>query len=213
MKTKWTSFKNDYLSFPKYVLFHPFDGYDDLKRYKKGKLSVAIVFIALYALLRIFTYQYEGILINNRNPILLNSLQEIFSVFLLVALFTIGNWSVTTLMEGKGAYKEILIVTGYALFPVVILGYPAVIISNFLTLEEMAFYTLTMGIAYVATGWMLFMGILNIHEYGLFKTVFAFVMTLLAMAVMMFIGLLFFDLIQQFISFIASIIDEVSLRY
>jgi hypothetical protein len=213
MKTKWASIRNDYLSFPKYVLFHPFDGYDDLKRYKKGKMSVAIVFILLYAFLRIFTYQYEGILINDRNPIMLNSLEEIFAVILLVSLFTVGNWSVTTLMEGKGSYREILIVTGYALFPLVLIGYPAVIISNFLTLEEMAFYTLAMGIAYTATGWMLFMGILNIHNYGLFKTIFAFILTFVAMAVMMFIGLLFFDLIQQFISFIASIIDELSLRY
>lgn len=143
----------------------------------------------------------------------LNSLQEIFSVALLIFLFTVGNWSVTTLMEGKGKYKEILMVTGYALFPVVILGYPAIILSNFLTLEEMAFYTLLMGIAYALTAWMLFMGILNIHQYGLGKTILAFIATIIAMSVMMFLGLLFFDLIQQFISFIVSIYEELNLRY
>jgi len=116
-------------------------------------------------------------------------------------------------MEGKGKYKEILMVTGYALFPIIIIGFPAVILSNFLTLEEMAFYTLIMGIAYALAAWMLFMGILNIHQYGLGKTVLAFIATFLAMAVMMFVGLLFFDLIQQFISFIASIYEELNLRY
>ncbi|OHE25183.1 MAG: hypothetical protein A2Z84_04995, partial [Tenericutes bacterium GWA2_35_7] len=141
------------------------------------------------------------------------SLQEIFAVVLLIFLFTVGNWSVTTLMEGKGKYKEILMVTGYALFPIIIIGFPAVILSNFLTLEEMAFYTLIMGIAYALAAWMLFMGILNIHQYGLGKTVLAFIATFLAMAVMMFVGLLFFDLIQQFISFIASIYEELNLRY
>ena len=152
-------------------------------------------------------------LINNRNPLLLNSLEQIFSVILLVGIFTIANWSVTTLMEGKGKYKEIFMVTGYALFPVIIVGFPAVIISNFLTLEEMAFYTLAVSISYVAAGWMLFMGILNIHNYGLFKTILAFLATFIAMAVLMFLGLLFFDLIQQFISFVASIYNEISLRY
>lgn len=119
----------------------------------------------------------------------------------------------TTLMEGKGRYKEILMVTGYSLFPLIILGFPGVILSNFLTLEEMAFYNLLMYVAYGLTGWMLFMGILNIHEYGLGKTIVAFLATLIAMCVMMFLGLLFFDLIQQFIAFISAIYEELSLRF
>lgn len=213
MKTKLKQIFNDYIVFPKTILFHPFDGYEEFKRYQKGKLSVAIVFILLFAFLRIFQFQYEGVLINPNNPLELNSLQEIFAVALLVFLFTVGNWSVTTLMDGKGKYKEILMVTGYALFPVILIGYPAIIISNFLTLEEMAFYTLVMGIAYALTAWMLFMGILNIHQYGLGKTILAFIATIIAMSVMMFLGLLFFDLIQQFISFIVSIYEELNLRY
>lgn len=213
MKTKLKNFRFNYLSFPSYLLFHPFDGFDDFKRYKKGKLSVAIIFMVLYAFLRIFQYQYEGFLINQRNPLLLNSLEEIFAVVLLIGLFAVGNWSVTTLMSGKGNFKEIFMTTGYALFPLIIIGFPAVIISNYLTLEEMAFYNLAMGLAYLSTGWMLFMGMLNIHNYGLVKTIGAFVATFVSMAVMMFIGLLFFDLIQQFISFVASIYEEISLRY
>jgi hypothetical protein len=194
-------------------MFHPFDGFDEFKRYEKGKLSVAIVYIALFAFFRIFSFQNLGFLINPNNPLMLNSLQEIFAVILLLGLFTVGNWSVTTLMEGKGKFKEILMVTGYALIPLVLIGFPAVILSNFLTLEEMAFYNLLMYIAYLGTGWMLFMGILNIHQYGLAKTLLAFILTVVAMSVMMFFGLLFFDLIQQFFAFISSIYEEINLRY
>jgi hypothetical protein len=194
-------------------LFHPFDGFEAFKRYKQARLKVAIWFIALFALFRIVVYQYESFVINTRNPLELNSLGEIFSVFLLVFLFTVGNWSVTTLMSGKGSYKEIFMVTGYALFPILVIGFPSVVLSNFLTLEEIALYQLLIAVAYVLTGWMLFMGILNIHQYGLFKTILAFVATAVSMAVMMFLGLLFFDLIQQMIAFVASIYEELSLRY
>lgn len=213
MKIKFKQFWFDFFKFPKTIMLHPFDGYEEFKRYEKGKMKVAVIFILLFAFFRIFEFQYEGVLINPNNPLELNSLQQIFAVGLLVFLFTVGNWSVTTLMEGKGKYKEILMVTGYALFPIIVIGYPAVILSNFLTLEEMAFYTLIMGVAYALAAWMLFMGILNIHQYGLGKTIIAFIATFLAMAVMMFIGLLFFDLIQQFISFIVSIYKELNLRY
>ena len=213
MKTKLKRIWFDYIHFPKYIMFHPFDGFDEFKRYEKGKLSVAIIYISLFAFFRIFSFQNLGFLINPNNPLMLNSLQEIFAVVLLLALFTVGNWSVTTLMEGKGKFKEIVMVTGYALFPLVIIGFPAVILSNFLTLEEMAFYNLLMYIAYLGTAWMLFMGILNIHQYGLGKTILAFLLTVVAMSVMMFFGLLFFDLIQQFIAFISSIYEEINLRY
>lgn len=214
MKTdRLSRFINDFIRFPQYILFHPFNGFEDFKRHKQGKLKVAILFIFLFAMLRIVTFQYESLLINTNDPMRLNSLNEIFSVLLLVFLFTVGNWSVTTLMEGKGNYKEILMVTGYALFPIIIIGFPAVLLSNLLTLEEMPFYTLLIGLSYVGAGWMLFMGMLNIHQYGLFKTILAFIATLVSMSVMMFVGLLFFDLIQQFISFIMAIYEELSLRY
>jgi len=212
MKTKLKTIYNDYFVFPKYIMGHPFDGYEEFKRYKKGKLSVGLVFILLFAFFRIFSYQYEGFLINPNNPQMLNSLEQIFAALLLLTLFIVGNWSVTTLMEGKGTFKEIIMVTGYALFPVVLIGFPSVVISNFLTLEEMGFYTLMIFISYFLTAWMLFMGILNIHEYGLLKTLLAFIATAISMMVMMFLGLLFFDLIQQIISFVAAIYEELSLR-
>ncbi|MFP4478048.1 MAG: YIP1 family protein [Candidatus Izemoplasmatales bacterium] len=213
MKIKVKQIINDYIRFPAYVMTHPFDGYEEFKRYKKARLTVAIVFIILFAYFQIFSFTNLGFLVNRNNPLELNSLEEIFSVALLVFLFTVGNWSITTLMEGKGTYKEILMVTGYSLFPILIIGFPSVVLSNFFTLEEMAFYDLLMFIAYFLSGWMLFMGILNIHEYGLFKTILTFLATFISISVMVFVGLLFFDLIQQFIAFIVSIIEEINLRY
>lgn len=215
MKIKLTlkKFLYNFIKLPKYVLFHPFDGYDELKRGKKGKVSVALVFMVLFVLLRIYTYLSEGFVINQRDPLALNAFNEFFSVGLLIFLFTVGNWSITTLLEGKGTFKEIFIVTGYSLFPLVLIGFPAVFISKYLTLDEIGLYTLTMGIAYFLTGIMLFMGILNIHEYGLVKTIGTFILTAVAMAFMAFLGLLFFDLIQQFLSFVSSVYSELRLRY
>lgn len=213
IKAGFKSFWTNFFKFPGYVLFHPFDGFDDLKRGKKGKVSVAVIFMMLFILLRIYTYLSESFILNQRDPLELNTFKEMFSVVLLFFLFTVGNWSITTLMEGKGSYKEIFIVTGYSLFPLVLIGFPAVFISNYLTLDEIGLYQLAMGIGYFMTGLMLFMGILNIHEYGLLKTIITFILTVVAMAFMAFLGLLFFDLIQQFVSFIRSVYQEIRLRY
>lgn len=212
MKAKLKYIFNEYIKRPNYVVFHPFDGYEDLKRYKKGKMSVALTFIALFLILRVLQFQYNGFVINNNDIQDLNSLAEMFSVALIIGLFVVGNWSVTTLMSGKGTMKEILMVTGYALFPVIMLGYPGLIISNLISAEEVGLYNLYMAIGWFFTGWTLFMGILNVHEYGLLKTIASLLLTVVAMMVMVFVGLLFFDLIQQFITFIRMIWQELSLR-
>ncbi len=209
LKNFWANF----FKFPSYVLFHPFDGFDDLKREKKGKVYVAVIFMVMFFLLRIYIYLDESFVLNQRDPMSLNTFVELFSVFLLIFLFTVGNWSITTLMEGKGTYKEIFTVTGYSLFPLIIIGFPAVFFSKYLTLDEIGLYTLAMGFAYFLTGIMLFMGILNIHEYGLLKTILTFILTIVAMAFMAFLGLLFFDLIQQVITFIRAVYQEIRLRY
>lgn len=213
MKETMKTIYENYLRFPLYILTHPFDGYEEFKRYKKGKMSVAIVFILLFTLLRILQIQYSGFVVNDSNPKDLNSIKEIFSAFLILGIFVIGNWSVTTLMEGKGNMKEILMVTGYSLLPMILIGFPAIFVSRLITVEEAGLYQLVITLSVIGTGWMLFMGMLNIHEYGLFKTIIAFIATLFSMLVMMFVGLLFFDLIQQFITFIRMIWQELMLRY
>lgn len=212
MKEKMKNAFESLIKFPNYILFHPFDGYEELKRYKKGKLWVAFTFIALFLILRVLQFQYNGFIINDRNIQDLNSLLEIFSVGLIIVLFVVGNWSVTTLMEGKGNWREIILVVGYSLFPVIIIGYPGILLSNLVGLNEVGLYNLIIGISWFAAGWMLFMGILNVHEYGLLKTIAALLLTIVSMLVMVFVGILFFDLIQQFITFIRMIWQEINLR-
>lgn len=211
-RLKMKNFWQDIFKFPSYLIFHPFDGFYELKRERKAKIWVGVTFLVLFVLFRIYQFLNESIIINYRNPNNLNTMTELLTVGLVFGLFVLGNWSVTTLLSGKGKMRDIFLVTSYALFPIILIGFPAVFISNYLTMEEMGLYTLTMGIAYVTAGWMLFLGILNIHEYGLLKTIMTFVLTIVAMAFMAFLGLLFFDVIQRVIAFITSIYDELRLR-
>lgn len=213
MTNKLKTFYNDFIKFPSYVLFHPFDGFYDFKFEKKGKFKIAVLFIALFAILRVLEIQYVGFVVRDYDPTNLNSFKEIIAVLIVLALFVVGNWSVTTLMNGKGNMKQIFMVTGYSLMPIVFIGYPAIIISNVIGFDEVGFYQILIGISYFGTFWMLFTGLLNIHEYGLGKTIGAILFTLAAMLLMVFIGLLFFDLLQQFIGFLSMIWKEINLRY
>ena len=55
---KW--FKEEFIKFPLFILFHPLKGWDEFKREKRGKMSVAIWFVIFVIFLSIMEYQYSG---------------------------------------------------------------------------------------------------------------------------------------------------------
>ena len=133
-------------------------------------------------------------------------------VLIPVVLFVIANWSITTLMDGKGTMREILIVTGNAVLPLIVI--PAVIslLTQVMTQNEAAF--VSMGDA-LARGWcilLLFIGIMEIHQYSAGRTVLVFLLTAVSALIIVFICLLFFSLLQEISGFVYSLYKELILR-
>ena len=125
-----------FIQFPFYVLTHPIDGFYEMKHEKRGLLRVATVFFLMHAVLGIIEFSYTGFLFNMVNP---NNFRMIRSMFVAVVpfvIFIVGNWSITSLMDGKGKFKEIYMVVGYAFFPSIVLRIAAVLLSNYFTLDE-----------------------------------------------------------------------------
>lgn len=213
MRLKLSHIYNDFVKFPLYILTHPIAGFGRMKYEKEGKMSVAIVFILLSCLLRILQYLYTGFLVNDNDPTQLNSLKESSYVIGTIFLFTVGNWSITTLFDGKGNYKEILMMVSYSLFPLLLIGFPNILLSNVLTLNEISFYSLLQGLAVFLTGFLIFIGLIVVHEYSLIRTVFTVIATFMAIGVLLFILLLFFSLAQQIIAFIMGLYQEITWRY
>lgn len=203
----------EYIKFPLYIITHPLKGFDDFKREKKGKISVSLVFVALTIILQILKFQYSGFLVNEKNINDLNSLAQIAYVIAPVVLFVFANWSITTLFDGKGTVKEIFMMTCYSLFPLIVTGFIGMLMSNILSLDEIALYYLIVGIGQFLTGFMIFFGLISIHEYGLGKVLLTILATFLALMVILFVMLLCFDLFQKVFGFIYIIYREISLRY
>lgn len=203
----------EYIQFPTYILTHPFKGYEEFKRENRAKMSVSIVFIVLTIILQIIKFEYEGFLVNDRNINDLNSLAQIAYVIAPIVLCVFANWSITTLFDGKGTVKEIFMMISYSLFPLIITGFIGLILSNILSLDEIALYHLIIGLGQFLMGVMIFFGLINIHEYGLVKTILTVIATLVALMVILFIILLSFDLFQKVFGFIYTIYQEITLRY
>lgn len=204
--------QNKWWQFPLYVALHPFKGFWDLKYENKGKLRVAFGILLLLTIVIILKRQYAGFLVNPNNVDTLNSLDELKFLILPFFLWCVANWSLTTLMDGEGKFKDIMLATSYSLLPLIFIFVPITIISNVITLQESVFYTFFETFAYVWFVWLLFIGTMTVHQYTVKKTVITMLLTFVVIGIIIFLGLLFFSLIQQMASFVLTIYQELQLR-
>jgi hypothetical protein len=204
--------KQDFLNFPLHIILHPFDGFWDMKFERRGKISVALTIMALLVLTVILQKQFAGLLVNFVDPRTLNSLDDLQYTVLPFFLFCVANWSITTLMEGEGKFKEIVMATGYALLPIVLINLPMTFISRFMTQEETAFYWLMNSMASVWFLFLLFVGIMTVHQYTPGKAVLTLGLTVVAMGIVVFLGTLAFSLGLQIYWFIYDVYREIIFR-
>ncbi len=131
---KW--FKEEFIKFPLFILFHPLKGWDEFKREKRGKMSVAIWFVIFVIFLSIMEYQYSGFIVKQVEVTDLKMLAEIAYIIAPVVLVTVANWSITTLFDGKGKMKEIFMMICYSLYPVAWTKLIGLFLSNVVSQQE-----------------------------------------------------------------------------
>lgn len=196
-----------------HVIFHPFDGFYEIKYRKRGSLPAAFVIIILVTITYTLMHQYTGFLFNYNDPKDLNIIVEFASVLLPFFLWAGVNWAFTTLMSGKGTFKEIIISTAYALLPIVLINLPLIIVSNYLILDEGAFYYLLISIAMLWSGALIFIGAVMItHEYSIGKSIFTTILTLAGMVFTVFLGMLILNLCESVYRFVNEIFTEIVYR-
>lgn len=195
-----------------YILRHPIYGVWDMKRLKTGRYRDGFVLILLAIAAITFNRQMRAFVFNDAYNVPLNMIRQIAVVVIPVTLFCLANWSVTTLAEGKGSFKDIFLVTCYSLMPLILFQFITPILSHLMTLNELVYLQIIDGIG---CGWMLlmlFLGIREIHMYSAGKMISTTILTVIGAAIIVFVALLFFSLLQELGSFVYSIYREFSLR-
>ena len=205
-KTFWEE-----LVYAQHLIFHPFDGFWDLKHEYRGSVRAALVWNAI----AILTFYYQsvgtGYIFNPRNTSS-TILIQFTAVIVPVLLWSVANWCLTTLMDGEGSFKDIFVATSYSLVPIPILIIPSVIYSNVALATESTIVNLLVTFAFVWAGMLIFFGMMVTHDYTFTKNVITSVGTIVGMAIIMFIGILFSTLLAKIVSFISSIVTEITYR-
>ena len=195
-----------------YIYSHPFDGFWIAKREKKGNVKSGIVILFLLVIttaLRILNsgYLFSSGALSDFSIWLLS-----FAVVVLVVLYCVANWALTTLTEGMGTFKEIFITLMYALTPVVIANIPMTVLSQILVAKESAFFTFIDTVIIIWAIFLLLAGNMTIHEYTMTKSIITVVCTVLAMIAIAVLVFLICNLAQQVCFWVVSVVNEIAFR-
>ncbi len=202
----------DKLKYWGYSLVHPFDGFFEIRFRNHGSLLIATLLLVAYAVLNCLKFQYTGFPMNTNNIEEMDALSLFISVVSVVALFTVSNWTVTTLFNGKGKMKDIFIVVCYSLTVPLIGDALVTFASNFVTLDEVMILTSVQMMCYVYFAFLVIAGLTTIHEYGFGGSIMSIIMSVAAAAIILFIGILVFTMLERMISFFTSVAEELMRR-
>ena len=192
------------------VVVSPLDGFWELKHESAATASATVILLLVCATY-IFLRQYTGFVFNTRIPRGSTSTQRLPA-----------SWSVRALVYcqlvfdypygWQGHHQDIYIATSYALVPLILVYVPLTIVSNFMTIEEGAFYTLFLVLALIWVGLLVIAGNGVVHDYTASVSVWTSVLTVAGMALVLFISLLFFSLINHLFGFFSDLYTELMFR-
>jgi DNA-binding beta-propeller fold protein YncE len=188
---------------------HPFNTFDDLKYKKMGSWKIAIVLTILFYVASVLNVTSTGFLFSKTLLRNYNSLYTLAATVGLIVLWSICNFLVCSMFEGKGTLKEVFISTTYCLMPWIVFLFLKVILTNFLPLSTAGLVTGIETVILIFTFFMLSIAMVKIHEFDFFKFLLTSIVVLFFMILVVFVILMCGILAEQFISFIAEIYDEI----
>jgi len=199
------------LAYGMYAIYHPFNGFWEIKHQKRGGVAAASVILTAATVVFVTNDLWSGYYateLDSKSSIIVSTGMFLIPIFLWMA----SNWSFTSLMDGKGNFKDIYIVTCYSLIPIILILLPITVISHFVIPEEGAILGLFTGLAYFWMILLIFFGGMTIHDYSFLKNIFVVILTIIGMAFILFLIMVFLNLISEMGMFVGNIFEELSFR-
>jgi tetratricopeptide (TPR) repeat protein len=191
----------------------PADSFYYIKKGYRGSLLAAGLIYAWVIIVRILSLYVTGFVFNPFTTLSHIRIEnEALNVVVMILIWNAANYLVSTISDGEGKVRDVIIGTAYSLFPYALFILPIAIISNVLTYNEAFLYTFSMDIVFFWTGLMLFIMVKEVHNYSFTETVRNVLITIFTMGLFLLTGYILYVLFSQLFDFITAIIQEAGLR-
>lgn len=197
-----------------YCLTHPFEGFFRMKEDKrKQSMAATIILYVLLAVSAIAKQQLTSYMFADvESQLNLDVLKMVFTTLLPYMLWVVSSWCFTSLMDGEGNLKDIFCATAVAAIPVIAVNIVLIPLSYLMTSDESNLYDFISALGTILMLAYMFLSMMSTQQYSVLKAIGTAILTVVGMAVIAFVVILFFYLIQQVWGFISSVFSEISYR-
>jgi len=191
----------------------PADSFYYIKKNERGSLRFAGMIYAWVVVIRVLSLYLTGFIFNKYKT--LSHIQvgnEVVTTLLFLFFWNVANYLVSTISDGEGRVRDVVIGSAYSLFPYALFALPIALISNVLTLNEIFIYKFSLDIMWFWTGLIYFIMVKEVHNYSFSETVKNILVTLFTMGLFLLTGYILYVLFNQLYNFISAVVQEIGLR-
>lgn len=188
---------------------HPVDAFYEVRRKREGSVLGATILYGLYFVIFMLYQTSKGFIYQFVQVEDMDITALVTGYFLLIGLFILCNYLVTSINDGDGDLAQCYMIPAYSLMPVMgafllILG-----LSYTLTYSESFILSIILLAGVVWTLITLFLALQNVHDYSFRETIRCVVLTLVFMIIAVIIVLIVLIMGEQLLEFLRTIYEEV----
>jgi tetratricopeptide (TPR) repeat protein len=191
----------------------PADSFYYIKKDLRGSLGFAFLIYAWVVVVRVLSLYITGFIFNPYASLSqLRVENEILYTVLAIFLWNAANYLVSTISDGEGRVRDVVIGTAYSLFPYALFILPIAALSNVLSMNEIFIYSFSQNIILFWMGMMLIIMVKEIHNYSGSETVRNVLITIFTIALFVLTGYILYVLFNQLFEFVSALLQELRLR-
>ena len=188
---------------------HPMDCYYEIRKYRQGSVVACVVIYLLFFIDFMAYKTVKGFIYQNVKVENMDIGSVVLGFFVLLGLFIICNYLVTSINDGDGTFKQIFMIPAYGLMPVMIALFVVTCVSYVLTYNEAFLLTLALLIGIVWSVITIFIGLQTVHDYTFGETVKSIILTVVFMIIVAVIGIIVSIMWNSLYTFLISVGKEM----
>lgn len=188
---------------------HPVDHYYEIRKYRQGSVPAATVIYILFFLDFMAFKTLKGFIYQTMKVEDMDIGSIVLGFFILLGLFIICNYLVTSINDGDGTFKQIYMIPAYGLMPAMISLLIVTLVSYVLTYNEAFLLTIVLIIGITWSVITIFLGLQTVHDYTFGETVKSIILTVVFMIIAAVIGTIISIMWDSLYSFLAAVGKEM----
>ncbi|KRE45037.1 nuclease PIN [Paenibacillus sp. Soil522] len=195
-----------------YLIKHPVDGFYAIRYENKAGFVSSLILFGLAAASYGYMQAGTSFIFNPAVHAGIDILPIAVQFIGIWLGWVVSNYLISSLLRGEGRFRDVFYSSSYALFPIILIGIPVTLLSNVLTLNELAIFQFLRLFIVLWVVWLFIWMVQGIHNYTFIEAIFIIVLSLLALTMIVILIFILISLSIELVNFINSLYQEVIIR-